>query len=313
MNTMRASLEALEPSWLPTFLAVAEQLNYTRAAQRLFLSQPAVSRQMQALQRAVGVRLLEQLGKSLALTDAGRVFLGEAQRLRGDLTRAADALEALRGGVAGRLRIGASTTPGLYVLPPVLGPFLRARPGVELELQVAHTPAVEDALLHNELDVGFVGGRPERAGLVYDAFLSDEVLAYVSRAHPLARQRAVQAERLAEQTFVIPGQRSATRRAFEAWLTERGLALRRVIELDCPEAVKRLVLAGLGVGVSSCHGLPRKGGAAFKLLRVPGLDLRRTLWVVRHADKQPTVLTQELTLTLARDARRCRLDGQAHG
>ena len=312
MDTMRGSMEALEPSWLTTFLAVAEHLNYTRAAEALHLTQPAVSRQVQALHRTVGVALVEKVGKTLALTDAGHAFLREAQRLRGDLARAGEVIAALRGGTAGRLRVGASTTPGLYVLPPLLGPFLRARPQAELTYLLANTLAIEEALLRNEIDVGFVGGHLARAELAAQPLVGDEVLVYASRSHPLARLRAAEPERLVQETFVMREPGSATRRAFETWLAHRGLQLSRVIELACPEGIKRLVAAGMGVAISSCQGLER-GGGELKLLKVPGLDIRRELLVVRHKDKVLSPLLQELVATVRRGARRCRHDGRAHG
>lgn len=305
-------MEALEPSWLTTFLAVAEHRNYTRAAEALYLTQPAVSRQMQALQRAVGLPLVEQLGKSLALSDAGQAFLREAQRLRGDLARAGEVILALRGGKVGRLRVGASTTPGLYVIPPVLGPFLRARPQVELTYRLANTLAIEEALLKNELDVGFVGGHLARAELAVEPLVGDEVLVYAARSHPLARLRTVRPERLVEETFIMREAGSATRRELETWLQRRGLELGRVIELSCPEAIKRLVAAGVGVAISSCQGLP-KGGGPFKLLRVPGLDIRRGLLIARHKDKLLTPLGQEFVSAVRRAVRRCSHDGRAHG
>lgn len=305
-------MDSLEPSWLTTFLAVAEHLNYTRAAETLYLTQPAVSRQMQALQQAVGVPLVEQVGKTLALTDAGEAFRREAQRLRGDLARAGEVMAALRGGTAGRLRVGASTTPGLYVLPPLLGPFLRARREVELTYLLANTLTIEEALLRNEIDVGFVGGHLARTELATEPLVGDEVLVYASRSHPLARLRTVRPERLATETFVMREPGSATRRAFEKWLATHGITLSRVIELSCPEGIKRLVAGGVGVAISSCQGLER-GGGEFKLLRVPGLDIRRKLLVAHHKDKVLTPLMQELVSTVRRDVRRCRHDGQAHG
>src|SRR5579872_7038092 len=122
---MSDPLEALTPAWVRTLVAVARHRNYTRAAEELYVTQSAVSRQMQALQEAVGMRLVEQLGKSIELTDAGRSILREAERLQAGITRTSDALEAIRGGREGRLRIGASTTPGFYILPPVLGAFMK--------------------------------------------------------------------------------------------------------------------------------------------------------------------------------------------
>lgn len=309
---MRTSWDTLTPSWLATFLAVAEHLNYTRAAEALFITQPAVSRQMQALQRATGVRLIEQVGKSLALTDAGRAFLREAQRLRGDLARAGEVLQDVRAGSAGRLRLGASTTPGLYIVPPALGSFLRSRPKVELVFRIANTLAIEEALLRNELDVGFVGGHLAHAELSGETLVGDEVLVYAAKSHPLARARRVRPEQLVEQTFIMREAGSATRRAFEAWLGGRGLALSRVIELSCPEGIKRLVASGMGVAINSCQGLPARGGD-FKQLQVPGLDIRRRLLIVKHKDKVISPLIEDLIAAVRRAARPCRHDRQPHG
>jgi DNA-binding transcriptional LysR family regulator len=312
MGAMHVAWGTLTPSWVTTLLAVGEHLNYTRAAEALHLTQPAVSRQMQALQRAVGLPLVEQLGRSLALTDAGRALLREAARLRGDLARAGEVMDELRGGGVGRLRIGASTAPGLYLLPRALGRFLADRPRIELSFRLANTLEVEEALLGNELDLGFVGGHLASADLAVEPLVEDEVLVYAARGHPLARARRVDPRRLVQEPFIMREPGSATRRSFETWLAGRGLRLERVIELACPEAGKRLVEAGLGLALSSCHGLPARGGP-FKVLRVPGLDIRRELLVARHRDKVPSPLAVDLVRAVRRQARRCAHDGTAHG
>lgn len=303
MGTMQDGLEALEPSWLATFLAVARLRNYTRAAEDLFLTQPAVSRQMQALQRAVGVPLVEQLGKSIELTDAGRAFLREAERIHAGIARAAEVLASIRGGREGRLRIGASTTPGFYLLPRILGSFLARRPTVELAYVVDNTLLVEEALLRNELDLGFVGGHLASGELWTEPLVKDRLVVYAARSHPLARRRAVRAEDLVAHTFVIREPGSATRQLFESWLASRGLRLGRQVELHCPEAIKTLVAAGVGVAVSSCHGL--EGARGFKILRVPGLAIERTILVARHRDKRPTPLQEEFLAVVRRATRPC--------
>jgi len=115
-----------------------------------------------------------------------------------------------------------------------------------------------------------------------------------------------------KETFVLREPGSATRRAFEAWLATRGLSLSRVIELSGPEAIKRLVLGGVGVAISSCQGLPARGGG-LEILKVPSLDIRRTLLVVRHKDKVLTPLAEELVEAARRVSRPCRRDRTAHG
>src|SRR5688572_30586814 len=126
----------MNPANLRTFLAVEKHLNYTHAARELLLSQPAVSRQIRQLERDLGVQLFEQLGKRLYLTDAGKTLLREASRLLGNLDRVREAMVAHQEAHHGALRLGASTTPGIYLLPPVLGQFHRSHPEVEISYRV---------------------------------------------------------------------------------------------------------------------------------------------------------------------------------
>src|SRR5581483_1967056 len=221
--------------WVRTFVAVARHRNYTRAAEELYVTQSAVSRQMHGLQEAVGMPLVEQLGKAIELTDAGRAVLREAERIQAGVTRTAETIDAIHGGREGRLRIGASTTPGFYILPPVLGAFVKKRPMLDLVYTVDNTLRIEEALLRNELDLGFVGGHLATGELKTEPLVADEVVLYASRTHPLARAKRVTPERLVDHTFILRERGSATRELFEAWLAKRGLELTRKIELDNPE------------------------------------------------------------------------------
>jgi DNA-binding transcriptional LysR family regulator len=296
--------ELLTPAWVRTFLAVARHRNYTRAAEELFLTQSAVSRQMQSLQEAAGMRLIEQIGKSLELTDAGRAVLREAERIQAGVARTSETLDAIRGGREGRLRIGASTTPGFYILPPVLGAFMKKRPTLDLAYTVDNTLRIEDALLRNELDIGFVGGHLATGELKTEPLIRDEVVVYASRTHPLARARRVTPERLVEHTFIVRERGSATRHLFESWLAKRGLELGRTIELHCPEAIKTLVASGIGAAITSCHGLAQTG-KRFKQLSVPGLEIERTILVARHREKRLTPLHEEFLSAVRRGTRPC--------
>jgi DNA-binding transcriptional LysR family regulator len=284
--TMQDPHAPLEPAWLATFLAVAEHRNYTRAAQALFLSQSAVSRQMQALQRALGLALVEQLGKRLALTAAGRDFLPHAEQLRAGLGRAFEALEPHRPGRGGRLRVGASTTPGLYLLPDALAAFAARHPDTSLEFRVADSRTIGDALARNDLDLGFVGGPAAREDLRTEVVADDRIAVYAAVRHPLARRRQIRPTALVAETFVVRPVGSATRDAFDSWLAAGDLRLRHTIEIACPEAAKRLVEAGLGLAISSRFGLSLTRDAGLVRLPVTGLDLRRQILAVRHRDKR---------------------------
>ncbi len=274
---------------LRTFLAVRKHRNFTRAAEERFLSQPAVSRQVQQLGRELGVSLFEQVGRRVQLTDAGRTLGPLAEELLGNMERVTEAVRRHREAVEGRLRIGASSTPGLYLVPPILGRFHREFPEVELRYTVESSLSIERRLVRNELDLGFMGGRPTTPDLLSRRLADDEIICFCGPSHPLAGQRTVEAASLGERLWVVRGRGSATRSLFEDWLDDAGGALERVIELDSTEAIKRMVEAGVGISFMSRLGLETELQQG-RLVRLPvaGLDLVRPLFHVLHARKHPS-------------------------
>jgi len=276
----------MDPNHLRTFLAVAERLNYTRAAEELFLSQPAVSRQIRKLEQGLGVLLFEQIGKSLHLTDAGRTLAREADRILGSMERAAEVVRAHRSAERGRLRIGASTTPGLYLLPEVLGRFHSRFPDVELRYTVENSLRVEQKIIRNELDLGFVGARISNDDLRVEPVVDDEIVCFSSVSHPASRKRRIAPRSLGKEIWVVREKGSATRRLFESWLSDSGGEVGRMIELASPEAIKSLVASGIGLSCMSVHGIRDEIRAKrFRKLPVTGLRLKRPICLVRHADK----------------------------
>ena len=292
----------MNPHHLRTFLAVRSHLNYTRAAEQLFLSQPAVSRHLRQLEAELGVRLFEQLGKTLHLTDAGRTLGLEATRILGALERAAEAVRAYRSAEHGSLRIGASTTPGLYLLPGLLGRFRKRYPGVELHYAVENSLRIERMIVRNELDLGFVGGHLANEDLDLQPVLEDEIVCFAAPSHPLARRRRIPPEALGKETVIIRKQGSATRRLFESWLANENTRLGKTIQVQGPEAGKILVGAGMGVSFMSVHGIRKElRRKRFRVLPVTRLRLRRRIQLVRHRDKHTTPV-MEAFLALARSA-----------
>ena len=284
---MREDMGAMDPDLLRTFLAVRKHRSYTRAAEELFVTQPAVSRRVRRLEQALGTALFEQIGKSLHTTDAGETLAAEADRLLGATGRAIEAVRAHDRGGRGALRVGASTTPGFYLLPQALGRFHRAFPGVELHYVVQNSTRIEHQILRNELDLGFVGAHLASRELHLDPVGGDEVVCFSHPAHPLARRRNLSPAALVNELWVVREQGSATRRLFESWLASTDARMGRTIELNCPEAVKALVAAGVGISFMSLHGLRdefRRG--RLRRLRVRGLNLTRPIFAARHNDKR---------------------------
>jgi DNA-binding transcriptional LysR family regulator len=290
------------PDHLRTFLTVRKHLNYTRAGEELFLSQPAVWRQVKQLEESLDVRLFERIGKSLHLTDAGRTLAEHAGRLLADHERAAEAVRSHRSAVAGSLRVGASTTPGLYLLPKVLGRFCRKYPEVEMHYTIENSLQIEQMIVRNELDLGFVGAHLASEELQLEPVLDDEIVCFASATHPLAKRRRIEARALEAETWVTREAGSGTRRLFETWLGSVGVKMRRTIELRGPEEVKVLVRAGVGISFMSLHGLTReKGRQRLARLAVAGLRLPRPVFLARHVDKHSSpVMEAFLSLVQAR-------------
>lgn len=279
----------MNPHLLRTFLAVRKHRSYTRAAEEVFLTQPAVSRQMRQLEETLGVRLFEQIGKSLQLTDAGETLSVEAEKLLGAMERSVEVVRSHRSAEQGSVRIGASTTPGFYLLPALLGRFHRRYPDVALQYRVENSLHIEQMLIRNELDLGFVGGHLAAGELRLTPLVQDSIVCFAAPSHPLARARSVPPDRLEEELWVLREKGSATRQLFEEWLSSRKVALRKVIELSCPEACKALVRSGVGLSFLSVHGL-RADFRAKHLVRIPvrGFSLFRPISLARHADKRDT-------------------------
>ncbi len=276
----------MNPVHLQTFLAVRKHRNYTRAAEELYISQPAASRRIRELERELGVRLFEQLGKALHLTGAGETLAAEAERLLGAMERAAEMVRGYAEAGKGRLRIGASATPGCCLLPSVVGDFHRQHPDSELSYTVANSRVIEQGIVSNELDMGLIGEVPQSPVLASRPVVMDEIVCISEPSHPLVRRKLVAPEELSDEICVVRERGSATRRLAEAWFAEAGCNFGHVIELSSSEAIKALVAAGVGVSLMSIHAAEGEiASGRLGRIRVGGLNLKRPIYLVQHLDK----------------------------
>jgi DNA-binding transcriptional LysR family regulator len=279
---------------LRTFRVLSETLHFRRAAAILRLSQSAVSQQIGALEQELGVELFERIGRRVFLTPAGRLLADEAVKVLAALDRAREAVAALAAGDSGRLRVGASTTPGIYLLPQVLGAFRAALPNVELEFRIDNSAAVEAALVANQLDLGVIGeeiAQPE----LFQVRLGDDRIVAVAAPGLVGRARKVAPGDLARFPELAREAGSATRRVVDAALAAARVRLRPAFELPSPEAQLRAAAAGLGVAFVSRHAAERELEAGRLVeLRVAGLSLVRPISAAYHRDKRVTPAMKEL-------------------
>lgn len=272
---------AVRPEWLRSFLAVADSGGYSRAARALHMSQPAVSTHVKELEKAVDALLIEKIGGKVRLTVSGEAVAKDAREILEGLRRLRESARSSETEVLGALKVGASTTPGNYLLPPLLGRFEREHPRVRTTLVIGNSAQVLNRLLKNEVDLGAVGIKPGSSEFVAEPLGEDEIVLFASAEHPLARIAGpVSPADCARYRFLMRESDSATRRLSEGWFA-RHRVRPAVMELGCPETLKRSVAAGLGLGILSKFAISASGGERdFRILRVPGFPIRRRLYMV---------------------------------
>jgi DNA-binding transcriptional LysR family regulator len=280
----RGSLFALLDE-LRTFHAVARRRSFTRAAEEVALTQPAVSGHVRRLERHFGTRLCVVRHRRVFLTPEGEVLFAFAERVFNLLADAERAVEEVTALERGQLRLGASTTIGIYVLPPVLGDFARRYPRVRISLDIDTTAEIAARVQRGDLPLGLVEAEVEPDGLVAQPFLTDRLVLIVPPDHPWARQRRVGVAELASAALIQREPGSGTRALVERALRTHGLAPRVVMELGNTEAIKRAVMAGLGVAFVSRYtvaGELQTGQLA--AVETPELALERTFRLLAPAD-----------------------------
>jgi DNA-binding transcriptional LysR family regulator len=271
---------------LRTFAEVARRLSFSAAARALHLTQPAVSMQVRQLEQAAGLPLLEQLGRQLHLTDAGRELLRYAAGISDLLRDAEDAMKALQGVGGGELSIAVTST-AKYFAPSLLAEFRRRHPEVRLRLAVSNREAVVRALTENTVDLAVMGRPPRGLDSEAAAFAQHPIGVIAAPDHPLVSRRRLPLEALAGETFIIRERGSGTRNAMEHVFAERGFRATDTLEMSSNETIKQAVMAGMGIAFLSTHtiGLELRAGR-LALLAVTGLPVMREWYVIHRRGKR---------------------------
>ena len=271
---------------LRTFKTVADLTSFSLAAQRLKLSQPSVSYQVKELEETLGLPLLDRLGKRVQLTEAGSVLYGYARRMLDVLDEATVVIEEMRGIKRGSLRVGASTTVGIYLLPAALGAFKKLHPGLVISLEIGTRARVQEQVLRNELDLAVVGPASKDPELAIVPFLTDELVVVAPAGHALAGRRGLTLKDLADQPFIMREAASGSRWSLEKAARQAGARLSVAMELGSNGAIKHAVESGLGLAVISRYAcaLEFSSGRLVEL-RVRGFPIRRD-WHIVHLRKR---------------------------
>jgi DNA-binding transcriptional LysR family regulator len=277
---------------LAAFCAVVERRSFSQAADRLGVTQPAVSLQVRALEKRLGTQLLDRSGRRVEPTDAGwRLYRGAQRMLALEDQLVADVAASGEGDLAGDLVLGASTGPAAVVVPVVLGEFQRRHPDVRVFLTVSDTHSVVESVAARELELGIVGAARRHRGVRFEPFFSDQVILACPPGHPFAG-RTIGLDELRDATVILMQEGAGVRQIVEDALRRQGVKLRDLdvrLELGLQESVRRAVEAGYGVTFISRTAVEAELAAGrLAEARVEGLEATREISLASAAGRART-------------------------
>lgn len=280
---------------MEAFVAVARCGTVTRAGGEVHLSQPALSQAIFELETHLDERLFDRRGRRLHLNESGRALLPLALELVQRSREIEDAFRTNDSPLFGRVRIGASSTIGNYLIPGLVGRFVERYPGFGVSLGVANSETIVCDLLAFSVDIGFSEGGCLHNDIEASAWRRDTLAVFCSPAHPLARKRSVAPRELQQARWILREPGSGTRDAFERAIAGRLASIRSSMELGQSESVKRAVAAGLGIGCLSTLAIEREvRGKELRIIPTPFLDLERYFYLLVHRAKYRSRAFREL-------------------
>ncbi len=281
---------------LKIFAKVADFKSFSKAAQVLYLTQPTVSQHINGLEEYLGLKLFDRLGKEVRLTRAGEILYGFAKQLTTMADETLQALEHFKGIKSGSIIIGASTIPGEYVLPQLLGDFAHRHPGVKTVLHITDSRQTLDELLARNIDVGIVGTKIKKPSLRYTSLLDDEQIVVAPSGHRWPEHDTIELAELCREPFVIRESGSGSRMELGRHLQQAGVStesLNIAAELGSATAVKQAVKAGMGVALISERAVREElKSRLLKKVGVRGIAFKRAFYLVQDTRRTPSPLIE---------------------
>jgi DNA-binding transcriptional LysR family regulator len=285
--TMHLSLRQLK-----LFEAVARHLSFTRAAEEMHLTQPAVSIQIKQLESNIGFPLFEQIGKRIFLTDVGQELYDLSGEMLELLARFEMSVADRKGLKQGRLRLAVTTT-AKYFVPRLLGPFCQRHPGIDVSLKVSNRERMLERLAGNQDDLYIFGQPPKHLAVRSRPFLENRLVPLTSPDHPLAGKSRIPLQRLVEEPFLMRELGSGTRMATEQFFRDQGVSVQVRMELGSNEAIKQAVMGRLGLAVLSHNAVMLESAMGqLAILDVEGFPLPCHWYLVYPAEKKLSVVAQ---------------------
>ncbi len=279
---------------LAIFCKVLELRSFTKAAEAVCLTQPTVSEHVRALEEVVGEKLVDRLGREALPTPVGKILYQYAKDIIRLRDEAVQAIEKFRGNLSGTLCIGASTIPGTYILPELIGDFKKMCPSIQITLKISDSTEVVDRIADGMVEFGVIGASWEDRRITLEEVFSDELVLAVYRGHPWEARRSVGIEELAEQPFILRERGSGTRMVMNQALDAIGFSATRlnlVAEMGSTEAVRQGIKSRIGISILSRRAVAEdvEHGSLF-IVSVEGLHLYRPFYLAQRKNRQPSPL-----------------------
>jgi DNA-binding transcriptional LysR family regulator len=274
---------------LQVFEKVSNHLNYSRAAEVLYLSQPAVSMQIKQLEENIGLPLFEQMGKKIFLTEAGRELQHYSRNIAQQLSEMEVVFNEMKGLSQGKLTLSVVNTAN-YFTPQLLAKFCQRHPNINVILQVANRDAVLKQLADNSTDLAIMGQTPSESDVTAESFLENPLVVIAATSHPLAKLKQVKFAQLASETFLSREIGSGTRSAMERVFAQHKIQPRISMEMETNEAIKQAVQAGMGLGILSLHSIELElETERLAMLNVEHFPLVRHWFVAHRSNKRLSI------------------------
>lgn len=270
---------------LKVFFVVAQRLNFTKASEELYISQPAVSKHIQEIESHYKVKLFDRKGTRIQLTRAGMILLQQVEKLNRIYQDIDTELSALNNIESGQLRIGASTTVAQYYLPKYIASFKKKYPGIKIVLTISNTEAVEHSLLEDKIDIGIVEGESKRKAIKYTSILKDEIVLCTRVGNPYLQKNRLKIEDLNTLPLVLRESGSGSLDVVFTALKKAGAdpgKLSVEMELEHSESIKSYLMNSDAYAFLSIHSILRElKENELQIIDVKGLDIERYFYYIR--------------------------------
>lgn len=273
---------------LKVFERVARRLSFTRAAEELYLTQPAVSMQIKQFEESIGLPLFERLGKKIFLTRAGEELYRLSRQVSQQMEEAEQLVEELKGTEGGRLVVAVASTVHYFAIR-LLADFCKSYPKVKVNFKVTNRKGLLQLLEDNEVDTVLMGQPPDELDLAAESFMENPLVIIAPANHPRIGERQIRLEDLRNETFLMREQGSGTRNSVERFFAEHGVRIVASMEMNTNGAIKQGVEVGLGLGLVSIHTVERElADGRVVILDVESFPIMRQWYIVHRAGKRLT-------------------------